>query len=159
MVIHHDRPLIKTFTLLFSAMLEFGYLLALFLGKMYKDKHDIVIVLALMAGTIILAYVIYFCLIKMNNYSIEFNEKGFIHRKGKKVLLKVNWKHVKSVHTFKLDYVLGIDFGPNFLNIDYFDENRKKQTFMIAFSAKDARKLQRSGLNEKLNDIINEINF
>ena len=159
MIVHHDRPLTKTFTFIFAAILEFDYLLALFLEEIYKDNQGTVFVLILMVGTIILAFVTYFCIIKINNYTIEFNEKEFIHRKGNKVLLEVDWDNVTSVHTFKHDYALGINFGPNFLSIDYFDENQNKQTFMIAFSVKDARKLQKSGLNEKLNNIINEINF
>ena len=153
MVIYNARPQQKWLTISGCGALEFLLIFGFFLGEIYKSLKDTLIVLSMMLSVLLIFIVTYFLVIKFANSMFIFDETGFVRKMNKKVVLEVKWEDVINIGTFYIYDFLKMDFGPLFLGIDYYDENHNQKNLQVAFSAKDAKRLKMSGLNEKLNNL------
>lgn len=154
MVVHNARAQQKLLTILFYGGFEYLLLLGFFLGKIYNNPKESLIVVQIMFGVLLLGFVTYFLLIKFANSVFIFDEKGFVRKMNERVVLQVKWDDVTAIGTYKIYDFLKYNIGPTFLGIDYYDGNHNLQSLNVAFSAKDAKKLKAAHLNEKLGNIV-----
>ena len=154
MLIYNSRTQQKWLTFFTGAIFDLSFIIIFFLGEMYKNERDTLIMTIIITGTLLSTFIVYFLLIKLANSMFIFDKTGFVRKMNKKVVLKVKWEDVISIGTYHIYDFFKIDCGPLFLAIDYYDENHNEQSLNVAFSAKDAKRLKMSRLNEKLHNII-----
>ena len=153
MIIYNARTLQRWLTFFTGGAFELMYIIISLIGD-FESTIDIVILLSAVIGTALLTFTTYFLLIKFANFAFIFDETGFVRKINKKIVLRVKWEDVTTIGTYQLYDFFNVDVGPTFLEIDYYDENHNEQSLNVAFSAKDAKKLKASGLNEKLSNIL-----
>lgn len=154
MVIYNAKAQQKLITILLYGVVEFLLLFGFFLGEIYNNPKETLIVVLIMFSVLLLGFITYFLLIKLVNSVFIFDENGFIRKMNKRIVLQVKWEDVTSIGTYKVYDFFKFDIGPTFLGIDYYDENHNQQSLNVAFSAKDAIKLKMSHLNKKLDNIV-----
>lgn len=154
MVVYNARTQQKWLTILFCGGFEFLLLFAFFLGEIYKNPKETLVVVIIMVGVLLLGRITYLLLIKFANSVFIFDESGFVRKWNNRTVLQVKWEDVTAIGTYKIYDFFKLDIGPMFLGIDYYDVNHNQQSLSVAFSAKDAKRLKASRLNKKLDNIV-----
>ena len=150
MVIYNARTQQKGITIFACIGVEFLIVLAFILGEFYNRLSNTIITLSIMIGTIAIFVMIYFLVSRLANSIFIFDKVGFIRKFNNRVVLTVKWEDVISIGTFRIYDFFRVEWGPRFLGIDFYDENRNVRYLEVAFSAKDAQRLKMSQLNKKL---------
>lgn len=149
-IVHNARAQQKGLTILGCVGAEILLVLSFILGEFYHRLSDIIFILSLMIGAIVICVIIYFCVSRLYDSVFIFDEVGIVRKVNKRVVLTVKWEDVESIGAFQIYDFFKIDFGPVFIGISYYDENQKLHNLVYAFPAKEAKQLEMSQLNEKL---------
>lgn len=154
MKFYNARSIQKALTIIGTASLIFLCLLSYILGAMYTNIIDSIIMIIIIISIIAVSFIIYFIIRKFYNSYIVFNEKDIKYFKNNKEVLIIEWDKIVSLGHYRMLDFFNIEWGPGFIGIDYIDENGVEQNKELAFSFKDAKTLQKSSINPKLNNII-----
>jgi len=154
MVVNNARPIQRILVFGTGGAFTLMFILAFYYGELYRTQKETIIGISFILALLFLTFLVYFLLIKFADSSFIFNERGFIRKFRKKVILEVAWEDVISIGCFRIYDFLKIDIGPNFLGVEYWDKNHIKQEIQVAFPLKDAKKLRDSLLNSKLKYLV-----